>query len=780
MDWAMGETIEGGEILLDWMKSNGLIAANTCFQHRRKEKYTWVSPDGQYKNMIDYIIVRKRERREVRDSRSLVSADYDTDHQLVWMKMKGKSWNKPKKTQSKRKRDLNVLRDPEKRASFEERLKNKLSAEETTWVTLEKGIKEAIQEECPVKPRVAKPWITPECWKLMEDRAAERSKNPNSEEHRIAARKVKKALRKAKREWYANVLKEAEIAAERGDYKTIYKNIKQVTKTKCSKPGIGIKDANGALLYDKDAITQRWKDYCTNLFKADSDNVHRGDIERGEEEPEVMEVEIEAAIKKLKSEKAMGLDEVPAEALKAGGQTVIRALKIIIDNIWKTGEWPRQWVMSELVTLPKVPGTQECNKHRTVSLISHASKILLEILRRRLDYYLAPQISDEQFGFTRGKGTTEAILVARNLIQKVVAKQEDNQIWFLLVDYSKAFDTVHHEAIWSAMSEFGVPNHLTWLLKGLYDHATGVVRVEDEHTEEFRFEKGVRQGCLVSPLLFNMIGEKIMREVEERLEERSGKIVGGRSIWNIRYADDTTMVSRSREECSRMGEVLKDVSKTVGLEINKSKTQVMSVHGTGEVKIDNESITKVEKVKFLGSYLTEDGASTVDIKCRIGQAKAITNNMAEIWKSCDLSLKHKVRMAKACVWSVALYACETWTLRKQEQKMIEAFEMWLWRRILRVKWTEHKTNEWVIDKIGVREERTMLEEVKRRKVRKYGHWKRRGGSLVLASVEGDVEGRGRRGRRKMDWMSNVIEWEGGLERAHSKAWKRRSTALLGL
>ena len=415
-----------------------------------------------------------------------------------------------------------------------------------------------------------------------------------------------------------------------------------------------------------------------------------------------------------------------------------------------------------------------------MSLISHASKILLEIIRKRLQYYLSPEIAEEQFGFTPGKGTTDAILIARNIVQKVAKKQDDDLVWLLLVDYSKAFDTVYHDALWETLRSLGVPQHLTWLLKGLYDHAKGVVRVDGQHTGEFPFEKGVRQGCLVSPILFNAVGEKIMREVEEKLQERPGKVIGGRSVWNIRYADDTTLVARSKEECEAMGEALREVSQQVGLNINKNKTAVMTVHGEGDIEIDRVKMDKVSRVKFLGSYITPDGDSCVDIKCRIGLAKAVTINMTEAWKSREISMKLKVRLAKACIWSVALYGCETWTLRKQEEKMLEAFEMWLWRRILRVSWTERRTNEWVRDQVGVQGEHKLLEEVKRRKIRKYRHWKRRGESMVLATVEGETEGRGRRGRRRVEWSDNIIHWENGVEQAHRNAWERRSTARTGL
>ena len=136
-------------------------------------------------------------------------------------------------------------------------------------------------------------------------------------------------------------------------------------------------------------------------------------------------------------------------------------MKNIIDSIWRTGEWPEEWTTSELVPIPKVPGTQKCTQFRTTSLISHASKILLEIIRQRIQYFLTPEIAEEQFGFMHGKGTTDAILTVRNIIQKTVKKQENEELWLLFVDYSKAFDSIYHDKLWTTLDEFGVPLHLT-------------------------------------------------------------------------------------------------------------------------------------------------------------------------------------------------------------------------------------------------------------------------------------------------------------------------------
>ena len=116
-----------------------------------------------------------------------------------------------------------------------------------------------------------------------------------------------------------------------------------------------------------------------------------------------------------------------------------------------------------------------------------------------------------------------------------------------------------------------------------------------------------------------------------------------------------------------------------------------------------------------------------------------------------------------------MYGCESWTLKKADERMIEVFELWLWRRVLRVSWRERKTNEWVRRQVEVTEQQGMLQQVKRRKLQKYGHWKRRSNSLVLATIEGEVNAKGRRGRRRIEWMDNIKEWSGGLTTAMSAA-----------
>ena len=143
-----------------------------------------------------------------------------------------------------------------------------------------------------------------------------------------------------------------------------------------------------------------------------------------------------------------------------------------------------------------------------------------------------------------------------------------------------------------------------------------------------------------------------------------------------------TLIAYSKEELEFMGDRITTASAHQGLEINRTKTKSMTVHGNGMNKMDGEEIMKAEKFKFLGSYITPEGDSSTEINARLGMAKSVALSLVETWRSNELSIDTKVNIAKALVWSLALYGCESWTIRKKEEKTLYSFEMWLWRRVL--------------------------------------------------------------------------------------------------
>ena len=643
--------------------------------------------------------------------------------------------------------------------SFERQLRAKINTEEAvTWKEASDAYIQTLDEVCPKARFVRRPWLDAACLELIEERRKRKKEHDQGPGYRELCKRVKTECRQAKRRWFEEIASEAEAAAQSNRSKELYRLTKKLTGKKTT-PSIGIKDGQGNVLQDKGDILQRWHEYASTLFeRPTATDVPPEDPPKGNEEPEVLLEEIRAGIKRLKNGKATGGDQVPAEAIKAGGETSIEILKNIIDKIWHTGDWPEEWVTSELIVLPKVAGTLECSKHRTISLLSHASKVLLEIIRKRIATHVRLVMAEEQFGFVPGKGTSEAIIALRIIIEQAVEMQHEEELWLLFIDYKKAFDTVYHPQLWKTLTEFGFPQHLIWLMSKLYEKAQGVIRINEDKTEPFKFGKGVRQGCIVSPVLFIVVGEYIMRLVAEKKEYSQGANIGGRVVWNLRYADDTTLLATSREDLEAMAETLREESLKYGLEINAAKTNMLTVHGNGGVEVGGESITKVSQFKFLGSFVTEDGDTSTEIRIRLATARSTASDLTNIWRSQQINIKTKVQLAKSLVWSVALYGCESWTLKLVDERKISAFEMWLWRRILGISWTEHRTNQSVREEVRVPTHKGLLAQAVKRKVKKYCHWKRRPDSLLTNIIEGRARGRGRRGRRRVQWFENVQTW----------------------
>ena len=180
-------------------------------------------------------------------------------------------------------------------------------------------------------------------------------------------------------------------------------------------------------------------------------------------------------------------------------------------------------------------------------------------------------------------------------------------------------------------------------------------------------------------------------------------------------------------------------------------------------KLPIEPTDQVNCFKYLGSMVGMDADSTPEIRTRLAVARNITSQLLGLWKAKEISLQLKKQLVRSLVWSVALYGSESWTLKEDDKKKITSFELWVWRRILRISWKDKKTNAWVRQTVGVTEDEGLLAQLKERKLAMYGHWKRRPDSIVLATIEGEVEGKARPGRRKTAWMDNIKMWtEGGL------------------
>ena len=197
------------------------------------------------------------------------------------------------------------------------------------------------------------------------------------------------------------------------------------------------------------------------------------------------------------------------------------------------------------------------------------------------------------------------------------------------------------------------------------------VRTGHGTTDWFQIGKGVHQGCILSPCLFNFYAEYIMRNF--RLEEaQAGIKIAGRNINNLRYADDTILTAESEEELKSLSMKVKEESEKVGLKLNIQKMKIMASSPITSWQIDEETESYFI---FLGSQITADGDCTHEIKRRLLLGRKVMTNLDSILKSRDITLPTKVRLVKAVVFPVVMYGCESWTVKTAEHRRIDAFEL---------------------------------------------------------------------------------------------------------
>ena len=220
---------------------------------------------------------------------------------------------------------------------------------------------------------------------------------------------------------------------------------------------------------------------------------------------------------------------------------------------------------SVFIPIPKKGNAKQCSNYCTIALISRASKVMVKILQARLQQYVNCELADVQAGFRKGRGTRDQIANIHWIMEK--AREFQKSIYFCFIDYAKAFDCVDHNKLWKILQEMGIPDHLICLLRNLYPGQEAIVKIGHGMTGWFQIEKGVRQGCILSPCLFNLYAEYIMRNAGLD-EAQAGIKIAGRNIKNLRYADDTTLTAESEEELKSLLMKVKVESEKVGLKLN--------------------------------------------------------------------------------------------------------------------------------------------------------------------------------------------------------------------
>ena len=326
--------------------------------------------------------------------------------------------------------------------------------------------------------------------------------------------------------------------------------------------------------------------------------------------------------------------------------------------------------------------------------MSVLGKVLSFILLERLQANIDPQPLESQCGFWKGRGTTDQIWVTRQIIEQAVEYETAAHLCF--VDITKAYDSVDRHAFIAILKNYKVPCQLIDIIKEMYTDTWCQVRTAEGSSEEFRVESGVRQGCVLSPLLFTCFMDKILRETLETTPRgwsiehttTKGLFLTYREktptktdIQNIQYADDLTLVAESGEELQFMVNTLDRACMRWRMTINGTKTKTVSVGAeTGDdqttITLKGTTLEAVEAFSYLGSEARQTARVDEDVRMRLEKAAKVYQMWRKkVFRSQNTSKKTKIYVFRVMVMSVLLCGAETWAVTQRDLRRLHAFQM---------------------------------------------------------------------------------------------------------
>ena len=775
---ALGNMNENGELFTDFCAFNDLVIGGSIFPHKDIHKTTWISPDGKTKNQIDHITISKKWRSSLLDTRSKRGADVASDHHLVIgvIKIKLRTF-KDTADRASAKFNTQRLREARIKQAFSTDMKNRLDAlaiEEATpidqhWEALKDVWLNSCHQILEKRTRTTKEWISSVTWDLVQKRKHIKHQimvcvdAPQlatlQEEYRKVNKMVKKSARKDKRFFCNSLATEAEQAAAKRDLNTLYK----ITRTLCmrrSNQDKPVKDTQGNPLSKEVDQRERWLEHFRNLLNRPIP-AERLDIPPATPD-KMLQVntnpptksEIIKALKELKNGKAAGPDGVPAEALKVDLYTTATMMLPLLRKIWKQGCILQDWKKGHLVKIPKKGDLGLCKNWRGIMLLSVPSKLLTRIILDRLKNAIDDCLRPEQAGFRKNKSCIDQIATLRIIIEQSIEWQ--SPLFLNFIDFRQAFDSVDRETIWKLLRHYGIPGVFINLIQQLYVGATCQVVHKGKLTEEFEVRTGVRQGCLLSPMIFLLVVDWIMRETT-KIGKTGIQWSPTKNLEDLDYADDLCLLAQKHEDMQLKTNTLVRTAAMTGLEINTEKTETVTLQQRLKVPITvrGHVLNDVDTFVYLGSVVSTTGGSDEDAKSRIGKARYAFNKLRPIWQSSSLSVRSKLRIFNSNVKSVLLYSSETWRITKKLLNKLQVFINNCLRFILKITRADKMSNE---DLWKQTQQEPIGQQISRRKWRWIGHTLRKPrDDITRQSLQWMPRGKRKTGRPKTTWKRSCEE-----------------------
>ncbi|KAK3515256.1 hypothetical protein QTP70_013019 [Hemibagrus guttatus] len=719
-----------GQMVVDFAKRMDMGVVNTYFQKREEHRVTYKS--GGRRTQVDYILCRRGNLKEISDCKVVVGESVARQHRMVVCRMTLMVC-KTKRSKIEKKTKWWKLKKEECCEEFRQKLRQALGGQVVLpddWETTAEVIRETGRKVLGVSSGRRKEdketwWWNEEVQDSIQRKRLAKKKwdmdrtEENRQEYKELQRRVKREVSKAKQKAYEELY--TRLDTREGE-KDLYRLARQRDRDGKDMQQVRvIKDRDGRVLTSEESVQRRWKEYFEELMNEENEREKRVEGVNSVEQKvdKIRKDEVRKALKRMKSGKAVGPDDIPVEVWKCLGEAAVEFLANLFNRVLESERMPEEWRRSVLVPIFKNKGdVQSCSNYRGIKLMSHTMKVWERVVEARLRKVV--EICEQQYGFMPRKSTTDAIFALRILMEKY--RDGQKELHCVFVDLEKAYDRVPREELWYCMRKSGVAEKYVRVVQDMYERSRTVVRCAVGQTEEFNVEVGLHQGSALSPFLFAMVMDQLSEEVRQE------------SPWTMMFADDIVICSESREQVEENLERWRFALERRGMKVSRSKTEYMCVNereGSGTVRLQGEEVKKVQEFKYLGSTVQSNGECGKEVKKRV---QAGWNGWRKVWGVlCDqkISARIKGKVYRTVVRPAMLYGLETVSLRKRQESELEVAELKMLRFSLGVTRLDRIRNEYIR---GTAHVGRLGDKVREARLRWFGHVQRRDSTAWMQEI----------------------------------------------
>lgn len=777
------ENNRNGIKMLEFCIANNLIIGNTHWFQPTEHRFTFVADERGARSIIDYIVYCQEMENTIKEVRVRREAELNTNHRLVMAKI-GEPIEVEEKRAEYRRINISRLRDEEAKMEYAKRTDEELQIQgrkdltpESRWEIFKKTILRVACEICGYS-RINKGmkrtrWWTEEvrsavkqkklAWKRYQQTNMREDKEIYDRLNKQAKDTVKKAKKKSWEEFGEEINKGFKNRGRK--FWTRIKSLRGKGKHDLS----GIKDRNNKLLIRTTEISERWRQFLSEKFDNEEDNREDEKKElianRLEEidEHTISRHEVVNAISRIKTGKACGEDDIEPEMIKWLGNIGIDWMWRIFMEAEKENRIPNDWDNNLLLPIYKKGDKTDCENYRIICLSSIVYKTYTRIIEQKIRTCIENKLEEEQAAFRANRQTSDNVYILRDLIEKRMATGEEMILAF--IDLQAAFDTVQRSVIKECLNKLEVPAKLINLTNSVYKNAKARIQVNGTRSNDLLMKKGIKQGDSLSPLLFIIVMDRLLKNIRAKYPTLKTTI-GYRRLIPIQvdalmYADDIVLIADNKQKMQKLLKAWIEEIENLQMKVNISKSKVMIYNkATNDEEYtfyyQGRTFEEVSTMEYLGSTFTNDGKFDLEIASRTGKAnRAYYALNKTIFGKKEVSRENKLIIYNTIVSPIMLYSSETWTIQRNHRSKLTAAEMKVLRKIANKTKFDHIKNENIRSTL---QQESVCTKIENKQLEWFGHLNRMSAERLPRKImEARQTKRRRRGRPRLTWMEQIVK-----------------------